>query len=40
MLLGDLLQAASDAEQDYAECAARHDGLIEWVRAALKRFGG
>jgi hypothetical protein len=39
MLVGDLLQAAIDAEIDYNECAARHEGLINWATAATKRFG-
>ena len=34
LLPGELLSAAIEAEQDYGECAARHDSLREWATKA------
>lgn len=34
LLPGELLTAAIEAEQDYRDCATRHDSLREWATKA------
>jgi hypothetical protein len=36
LLPGELLTEAIAAEQDYTDCAARHDSLREWAQKALQ----
>lgn len=36
LLVGELLQAAIEAEQDYRDCAARHDSLREWAGKVMQ----